>query len=131
VVAKVVEVSDDFRPQDVEIFRPYSDEIPWELLANADADYIRVAKFADEAIGAYVIEPESPTCYVLKNLAVDAAWRRRGLGRWLLGHAIGISESKGAREILARSVPRGARGLFERTGFQPEGEDLRLVLLPE
>ena len=142
MVEEVVQVSDDFRPQDVEIFRPYSDEIPWELLAlaeqdeaqllaNADADFIRVAKYQDEAIGAYVIEPETPTCYVVRNLAVDQAWQRRGLGRWLLGHAIGISESKGAREILARSVPRAARGLFERTGFQSEGDDLRLVLMPE
>ena len=137
-----------FRPQDVEIYRPYPDEIPWDLLALAEpdearlletseADYMRVAKFDDRAIGAYVILPESPTLYVLRNLVVDPAWRRRGLGRWLLGHAIGISESKGAREILVRSAPRSARGLFERIGFRPEsgdlreGADLRLVLMPE
>ena len=131
-----------FRPQDVEIYRPYPDEIPWQLLAlaeadeerlfdSADADYMRVAKYRDQAIGAYVIHPESPTVYVLRNLTVDPAWRRRGLGRWLLGHAIGISESKGAREILVRQPPRSARGLFERIGFRPEGDDLRLVLMPE
>ncbi len=133
---------DDFRPQDVEIYRPYPDEIPWDLLSmaepdqdrmleNAEADHMRVAKYQGQAIGAYVICPESATCYVLRNLAVDPAWRRCGLGRWLLGHAIGISESKGAREILVRNAPRDAGGLFKRTGFQPEGSDLRLVLMPE
>lgn len=140
----VVEVTpgDDFRAQDVEIYRPYPDEIPWDLLSlgeadderlleNADADFMRVAKYQDQAVGAYVIQPESPTVYVLRNLAVDPAWRRRGLGRWLLGHAIGISESKGAREILVRQAPRNVRGLFERIGFRPEGDDLRLLLIPE
>ncbi len=131
-----------FRPQDVEIYRPYPDEIPWELLAltepdedrlldNADADFMRVAKHEGEAVGAYVIHPETPTVYVLGNLVVDPAWRRRGLGRWLLGHAIGISESKGAREILIRRAPQSARGLFERIGFQADGAELRLVLMPE
>ena len=142
MVAAMAQVTDDFRPQDVEIYRPYADEIPWELLSlteqdeadlldSVDADFIRVAKYQDQAIAAYVIDPESPTLYVLKNLAVDPGWRRRGLGRWLLGHAIGISESKGAREILVRQAPRQARGLFERVGFQAEGDDLRLVLMPE
>ncbi len=131
-----------FRAQDVEIYRPYPDEIPWDLLAlaeadegrlleTADADYIRVAKYEDKAIGAYVIEPESDTRYVLTSLVVAPAWRQRGLGRWLLGHAIGISESKGAREILIRQPPGRARGLFERTGFQAEESGLRLRLLPE
>ena len=133
---------DAFRPQDVEIYRPYSDEVPWELLSlaeteeaqlhdSADLDCMRVAKYRDEAIGAYLIQPESSTLYVLKVLAVDPAWRRRGLGRWLLGHAIGISESKGAREILIRQPPPSARGLFLRIGFQLEGDDLRLALMPE
>jgi GNAT superfamily N-acetyltransferase len=144
VVAAVVEVTgrEGFRPQDVEIFRPYSDEIPWELLTigeqdedrlleDSDVDFMRVAKYEGQTIGAYLIQPAFPTLYVLRNLTVDPAWRGCGLGRWLLGHAIGISESKGAREILIRAAPRSARALFERTGFRAEGDDLRLVLMPE
>ena len=144
MVAAVVEMTDrsNFRPQDVEIYRPYSDEIPLDLLALAEADeahlldsveadYIRVAKHEDQAIGAYVIQPESDTVYELRNLVVHPNWRRRGLGRWLLGHAIGISESKGAREILVRQPPGRASGLLERTGFQSEEGVLRLVLMPE
>ncbi len=132
----------DFRPQDVSLYRPYPDEVPWDLLRMADpdeervhgylnADYMRVAKYGDEAVGVYVVVPETPTVYTLRNLSVHPDWRGRGLGRWLLGHAIGIAESKGGREIVVRGAPRGARGLFERLGFLPEGADLRLVLLPE
>lgn len=135
---------DDFRPQDIDIYRPYPDEIPWELLRladpdenrvvdYADADYMRVAKVDDEAVGVYVVQALNPTVYELRNLAVAPAWRNRGLGRWLLGHAIGIAESKGGREILLRHAPRKARwrGLFERTGFVASGDDLLLVLTPE
>jgi GNAT superfamily N-acetyltransferase len=116
--------------------------VPWDLLTLAepdeerlygyvDADYMRVAKYEDEAIGVYVIVPETVTVYQLLNIAVHPAWRGRGLGRWLLGHAIGIAESKGGREILVRNAPRDARGLFERLGFVPDGQALRLVLMPE
>lgn len=132
----------DFRPQDVNLYRPYPDEVPWDLLLLSDpdeervhgymdADYIRVAKYEGEAVGVYVVEPETPTVYELKNLAVHPDWRGRGLGRWLLGHAIGIAESKGGREILVRQPPGSARGLFERLGFVAEGRDYRLVLMPE
>jgi GNAT superfamily N-acetyltransferase len=135
-------MSRDFRPQDVNLYRPYPDEVPWELLLLAepdeerlqsylDAEYMRVAKFEDEAVGVYVIVPQSGTVYELKNLSIAPGWQRKGLGRWLLGHAIGIAESKGGREILVRDAPRGVRGLFERFGFQPEGPDLRLRLIPE
>ena len=131
---------EDFRPRDARIHRPYPDEIPWELLlaadpdetrvyGYADADFMRVAKHAEEAIGVYVVRSLSPTVFELCNLSVDAHYRGRGLGRWLLGHAIGLSESKGAREILVRDAV--LRGLFARAGFIASGADLLLLLTPE
>lgn len=130
----------EFRPQDARIYRPYPDEIPWELLAladtdeervhgYADADLMRVAKLGDETVGVYVIRRLEPTVYELCNLAVAPARRRRGLGRWLLGHAVGIAEAKGGREIRVRNTP--AKGLFARFGFAAAGPDLVLVLSPE
>ena len=152
VAALAAMTEQEFKPQDVNIYRPYPDDIPWELLLladpdesriyeYADADYMRVAKLEDESIGVYVVRALSPTVYELCNLAVAPAWRRRGLGRWLLGHAIGIAESKGGREIVV-SIPvpggghapppsAGWRGLFERTGFVAGDRELRLVLTPE
>ena len=129
-----------FRPQDADIFRPYPDEVPWELLAEADpsderhdeygdADMMRVAKLDDTPIGVYVIKALEPTRYELVNLSVAEGFRHQGLGRWLLGHAIGLAETKGGREILVRKAP--LRGLFRRVGFEVSGEGLLLKLTPE
>ena len=129
-----------FRARDATIYRPYPDEIPWDLLAladpddarvasYADADFMRVAKHEGEVVGAYVVERRSATCFALRNLVVAPAYRRHRLGAWLLGHAIGLAESKGAREIV---VPGAApRGLFTRVGFVAEPGQLRLRLTPE
>jgi GNAT superfamily N-acetyltransferase len=129
-----------FQARDATIYRPYSDEIPWELLhlgdpdeeriaSYADADYMRVAKFQDEVVGVYVVEAQTPLRFALRNLVVAPAYRGKGLGAWLLGHAIGLSESKGAREIeISRMRPRS---LFTRVGFEVEGTGLLLTLMPE
>lgn len=129
-----------FRPRDVDVFRPYPDEVPWELLAEAGVDetvlagvlelnFVRVAKLEGRVVGAYAIRPRSPTSFELVGLVVADGYRRRGLGRWLLGHAIGLAETKGGREVLARG-DRGRRFL-ERAGFAADPEGARLVLTPE
>ncbi|MEZ5560646.1 MAG: GNAT family N-acetyltransferase [Pseudomonadales bacterium] len=122
------------------MFRPYPDEVPWSLLAQAgvdeetlertlDLDLIRVAKHDGQVLGCYGIRPESPICYELVALAVARHSRGRGLGRWLLGHAIGIAESKGAREIVVRR--RGPQPLLSAAGFVPADGGLLLTLTPE
>ena len=130
----------DFTARDATVYRPYEDEIPWELLfetdpdearvyASADADYMRVAKYQGEAIAVYVVQALSATRFELCNLVVAQSFRGKGLGRWMLGHAIGLSESKGAREILIRRAP--LRGLFLQVGFVAVHEGLLLTLTPE
>ena len=127
----------EFKPRDVRIFQPYSDEIPWELLRqgkSADPEYsddarMRVAKLEGEVIGVYVVEPVNALCFQLLELVVAPSHRGHGLGRWLLGHAIGLAESKGAREIVVRGQPR--RRFFAGVGFEEHGADLKLTLTPE
>ena len=129
-----------FRPQDTRIFRPYPDEVPWALLALAggdednlaatlELDRIRVAKLDTEVAGCYAVRPLTATCFELVALAVAEGYRRHGLGRWLLGHAIGLAESKGAREVLVRGQRH--RRFLATVGFEPHGPDLRLELTPE
>jgi GNAT superfamily N-acetyltransferase len=125
-----------FRARDAEIFRPYPDEIPWELLPDDAASdtypenaRMRVAKFDGQVIGVYVIGPVDVLCWRLLDLVVARGYRRRGLGRWLLGHAIGLAESKGAREILVQG--RARRRFFASVGFEDHGADLKLTLTPE
>lgn len=124
-----------FTLKDIDVFRPYPDEIPFDLLelaggsVESDADLMRVAKLDGEAVGVYQLLALSAVSYELVALAVAPECRRRGVGRWLLGHAIGIAESKGGREIRIRGAP--LKGLFARSGFVAEGDALVLRLSPE
>ena len=117
-----------FAPRDASIFRPYPGEAPWP---DADPAWTRVAKLDDAVVGAYEIERVGPLRFRVKALWVDAACRGNGLGRWLLGHAVGTAESQGAREVEA---PAGV-AFYERYGFPPPRDDTPnvsiLVLTPE
>lgn len=132
-----------FRPSEVRIYRPYADEVPWDLLAEAgvddaaahevlDLNFLRVAKHEGRVTGAYGIRPLEATRYELVTLIVAAGYRRRGLGRWLLGHAIGLAETKGGREIVT-ALPRdqAARRFLTSLGFEPGPRGLQLILTPE
>ena len=121
----------------VQIFRPYPDEVPWDLLVGDAADrpeygasaQMRVAKLDDEVIAVYVLEASEPLVYYLATLVVAPGYRRRGLGRWLLGHAIGLAESKGGRELRVRGG-QGERFLLAHH-FEHLGDELRFVFIPE
>lgn len=114
--------------------------MPWDLLLLGGADrqvlqevvaleLVRVAKLEGRIVAAYGIRPETPTCYELVALTVEDVWRGRAFGRWLMGHALGLAESRGGREV----VVRGQRyaDFLRRFGFEPSGNDLRLELTPE
>jgi GNAT superfamily N-acetyltransferase len=136
-----------FRARDAKIYRPYGDEVPWELLEAAGGDnrilrevlqlnLLRIAKYDGRVAGGYGIRPLTPTRFELVVLTVAQPYRRKGLGRWMLGHAIGLAESRGAREIVVRAKsgqPRLQAGsaFLTRAGFSADGLDLRLTLLPE
>jgi len=131
-----------FQARKVDVFRPYPDEVPWDLLGQAgiaeeelsallSLDFVRVAKHRGRVVGAYGLRPLEPTRYELVALVVERAYRRRGLGRWLAGHAIGLAETKGGREILARPGAAAGRRFLEQLDFEPDGDGLLLTLIPE
>ena len=123
-----------FAPRDARILRPYPEELPWDLLLDADPsrerverylgdDYTRIAKYDDRVIGVYALARHSPTVFELMNIAVAEEFRGTGLGRWLLGHAIGLAESKGARvvEVGTGNSSFGALKFYQRAGFRIVG----------
>ncbi len=121
----------------VEVFRPYPGEFPDELFASAGSDeidyrnveFVRIAKYEGAIIGAYAMRVDTRERYVLMSIVVDQRVRKQGLGRWLVGHAIGVAESKGARSLF---VPYQAnRRFFARIGFAQDGSGLRYDLVPE
>ena len=120
-----------FDPRKVPVYRAYRDEIPWELLPAGDIDpeWVRVAKLDGEVIGVYAVHPLSRVRFRIDVVAVAPPYRNQGLGSWLLRHAMGVCETKGAREIVAD--PKPATTICALAGFRREGELLRLRLTPE
>ena len=139
-------------PRDLMIGRPGPHEVPWPLLLEAEPfrerierdlslEWTRVAKLGDQVFGVYVLVPRGATYFELMNIAVRADVRRCGIGQRLLGHAIGLAETKGGRVIDASAGEASGNALafFQRAGFRvvadrPPCRDrvrLRLVLTPE
>lgn len=121
--------------QQVKVYRPFPSEVPADLVgADAEVDDVRVAKLDGVVIGAYWLARIDAHRFEIKALAVYGRHRGQGVGRWLLGHALGIIESRGGRIVDA---PHCAAGLFRKAGFEPvraegaEDRRLRLHLTPE
>ena len=125
--------------RDIEVFRPYSNEIPEDLLIDhfdqptaalgLAAEMIRIAKLGEEILAVYAMDRGDGVTYLLHALAVTPAARKRGLGRWLVGHAIGVAESKGARHVLVKARQRGR--FLRRIGFVEDPRGMRFDLIPE
>jgi ribosomal protein S18 acetylase RimI-like enzyme len=123
-----------FEPRDARLLRPYPEEIPWDLLLDADPsrqrvasylsdDLTRVAKLGDEIIGVYALARHDPITFELMNIAVREVYQGTGLGRRLLGHAIGLAESKGARiiDVGTGNSSFAALAFYQRAGFRIVG----------
>ena len=112
-----------FNPRDTHISRPLHSQTPWP---DADPNWTRVSKLESIVIGAYEIRRVAPTHFRMIRIWVADPYRRNGLGTWLLGHAIGLAESKGAREIDA-----APHQFYLSHEFEPNAGTLRLRLQPE
>ncbi len=113
-----------FNFRELRIRRPLDTSMPW---AGADPEWTRIAEYGDAEVGAYALKRLGPTRFRIVGLRVREDYRGSGVGRWLLLHAVGTAESSGAREIEA--PPN--ESFFERHGFRPEADVLRLTLMPE
>ena len=126
--------------REVEVFRPYANEIPEDLLWSEDftagqvdtwlnAEMVRIAKRADDVLAMYAMDCGDGETYVLHGVVVSPGWRRQGLGRWLVGHAIGVAESKGGRHVL---FPEDrAKRFLGHVGFVDDQRGQRFDLIPE
>ena len=99
-----------------------AEAIQWEL-ENTNVARIYVARTAAGDLVAYC------ACWIvfdelhINSLAVDPAWRRRGLARHLLAAVFGDAAALGARSatLEVRRSNVAARGLYEGLGFHVEG----------
>jgi ribosomal protein S18 acetylase RimI-like enzyme len=124
----------DFDPRDARILRPYPEEMPWDLLLDADPSrthvesYLsdaltRIAKRDDDVIGVYALKRMDAITFELMNIAVAEPYQGTGLGRRLLGHSIGLAESNGARviDVGTGNSSFSALRFYQRAGFRIVG----------
>ena len=138
--------------RELKLYRPYPDAVPWTLfesagLSEAEHDtlnawvndaladpplmHLRVARQAEETVAAYLLEQEPDHVFVLRFLFVGEGWRRRGIGRWVTGHALGLAESKGGRWLDATPCP-ATRRFLTAYGFETSDQGrLRYPFQPE
>lgn len=114
--------------RDIEVFSADPKDLPADFsaiyeqtVAAGTAEILRVAKLNEVIIACYAMhgplieEGERGTDYVLQMVAVQEQYRHQNVGRWLMGHAIGVAESKGGRGL---QVPHTAhQDFFLTLGF--------------
>ena len=124
--------------RDFEVYPPFRDELPLDLYgpphlqaecgpAEPPAEFIRIAKNQKQVFGIYELDRSDKGVFVIRSLIVDQASRRNGIGRWLLGHAIGVAESKGGHQLLLRS--QLSKAFFQKFDFYEEETSLKYDLI--
>lgn len=122
-------------PRHFPIYRPRDGECPpdmvnWDATGDLPLDWIRVMKDGQAVIAAYRLEPLGEQVFRVAALNVCTDYRDRGIGGWMLAHALGVIESLGGRSVVITTDQE--RGLFTRLGFRRCGDNsLKLDLLPE
>ena len=112
---------DVFDYRDLGVFQPDEAELPADIVGPGDAATVRVAKLDGVVLGTYRLQRQHGARFVLRALGVYAPYRGHGVGRWLLGHAVGVAESKGGRYVAAAAPTPQLRRFLLRAGFVAEG----------
>jgi [ribosomal protein S18]-alanine N-acetyltransferase len=96
---------------------------PWTRGNFADslrAGYeCRALRLGDELLGYFVLMVAAGEAHLL-NLSIAAAHQRNGHGSGLLGEAMGLARSQGARSLFLEVRPSNsaAQALYTRFGFR-------------
>ena len=124
--------------REVEIYKPYGNEFPEYLMLDAGCPATAIARWESspllakrgpEILGLYAMERRDQEVFELFGVVVDPQVRKQGLGRWLVGHAIGVAESKGGRRVTLQQ--NGSSRCFAHIGFQPSASGWFFDLIPE
>lgn len=84
-----------------------------------DGRRMAVCLRSDGAVAGYAVGWFVEDEFHLGNLAVATEWQGRGLGKQLLGHALGQARSRSCRlaTLEVRASNRTAIALYRRSGF--------------
>ena len=121
----------------IEVFRADPDDLPEFLLTlhhqfGQQSDLLRVAKIGTQTVAGYGLTSatEARGNFCLDWIAVLPELRRQGVGRWVMGHAMGVAESKsGGGLVTPRLEPAE---FFQRLHFTAVDDGgWQSVFLPE
>ncbi len=114
---------------------------PMELLLVADPSpkivesYLKSGRFFvaeknDQLIGVYVLLPTRPQTIEIVNIAVDEPYQGKGVGKYLLQHAITAAQTMGYTtiEIGTGNSSIGQLALYQKCGFRIVGVDMNFFL---
>ena len=125
---------DDFDYRDLRVFEPFAGELPADIVGAGNPGAVRIAKLDDVVLGGYRLERLRGVRFALRTLGVYAPYRGHGVGRWLLGHALGVAESKGGRSVAAHDAAPALGRFLLHAGFvaeDPERDSFVFHMTPE
>ena len=99
-----------------------------ELQAEQDSKHL-VCEYGDQVVACAVLKPLGDGQVRLRQMAVDDAWRGKGIGRVLIEYAEQLAQQAGYREIVMHARTR-SEGFYQRLGYIPEGGQFEEVSLP-
>lgn len=128
------------KTREVEVYKPYSNEAPEALLMDEGfsdvqidewlaCDLLRLAKRGEDVLGLYAMNIADGETYQLLGIVMAPWARKQGVGRWLVGHALGVAESKGGRHVLFAGQAK--RRFFGAIGFVSTELGQRFDIIPE
>jgi N-acetylglutamate synthase-like GNAT family acetyltransferase len=116
----IVELYDGDRRQLASLFA-LADDSPSQISSYLACGEVFVVREASVILGhAQLTVTDDPTTSELKSLAVQTAWRRRGIGAALLAAAVSHSCARGARRLLVATATADIDNLrfYQRRGFR-------------
>lgn len=126
--------------RDYEVFRGDPAALPENMAAVLSSlvrppDVLRVAKLGELIIGCYAMHEPTPIddqvarTFSLAMVMVEPNYQGNGVGRWLVGHAIGVAETKGGRHLAVQLA--GPAAFFVGLGFQATAKGFQFDMYPE
>jgi ribosomal-protein-alanine N-acetyltransferase len=102
---------------------PWTREMYVSELQNVGVSFCYVARDAEGRVVGFCSFWRVADELHINNLAVAPAYRRRGIGRALLGHVLGEADRLGTRRttLEVRRSNEPARQLYAQFGFAPAG----------
>ena len=110
----------------------------FERIARYPDYKIYVAIMEDSVIGTFALlimdnlgHNGAPSA-IIEDVAVDPKWQGRGVGTFMMGHALQICGEKGCyKAALSSSLKRGkAHAFYESMGFERHGYSFRTGVQP-